>query len=192
MVLKPVFVSRSISSVLIFVGTRNFSFCSPSRGETSTIRTDDIARKQRTRPPNLVFKVDCTGRLRTGTGERPRRRQVPRPEMVDDGSGRVYFWCCAVFIREPAMETAGNGPSRIGRHGLTLCMSDTRRSDSKPPPSFQIQGLFRASEDPPRHRHRHHLLSATSLSYGFNYDDEGFLQQFNGHIQFKSPQRYPH
>ena len=149
MVLKPVFVSRSISSVLIFVGTRNFSFWSPSRGETSTIRTDDIPRKRtRTPPPNLVFDVDCTGCLRTGTGDRPRRRQVPRPEMVDDGSGRsVFLCCCAVFIREPAMETAGIGPSRSGRHGLTLCTSDTRRSDSKPPPSFQFRGHFAALID---------------------------------------------
>jgi len=33
---------------LTCVGTRNFSFCSPSRGETSTILTDDIARNRRT------------------------------------------------------------------------------------------------------------------------------------------------
>src|SRR5271169_3696249 len=45
---RPVRVSRSISSVLTCVGTRNFSFCSPSRGETSTILTDDIVRKRRT------------------------------------------------------------------------------------------------------------------------------------------------
>src|SRR5271170_6313023 len=45
---SPVRVSRSISSVLTCVGTRNFSFCSPSRGETSIILTDDIARKRTT------------------------------------------------------------------------------------------------------------------------------------------------
>ena len=144
MVLKPVFVSRSISSVLIFVGTRNFSFCSPSRGETSTIRTDDIPRlRNRTPPPNLVFDVDCTGRLRTGTGDRPRRRQVPRPEMVDDGSGRVYFCVAALYLSENRRwRLRGNGPSRSGRHGLTLCMSDTQPSDRKPPPVFKFRGYF--------------------------------------------------
>jgi hypothetical protein len=43
---RPVRVRRSMSSVFICVGTRNFSFWRPSRGETSTMRIEDMARKR--------------------------------------------------------------------------------------------------------------------------------------------------
>lgn len=36
-----------MSSHFILVGTRNFSFCRPSRGDTSTMRTDDMLRIRR-------------------------------------------------------------------------------------------------------------------------------------------------
>lgn len=36
---KPAAARRSISSTLMSVGTNSFSFCRPSRGETSTILT---------------------------------------------------------------------------------------------------------------------------------------------------------
>ena len=115
-VLNPVLVSRSISSVFIIVGTRNFSFCNPSRGLTSTILTLDIPRQ--TWPSSLMLNAlweENKGRVGGDRDERPRRTEW-RTEMVDgvfggDGFVRVVT---AIYPRIGDVETRDCGERTVG------------------------------------------------------------------------------
>src|SRR5688572_26491172 len=72
MLSRPVAVSRSISSIFAAVGTSVFSFCSPSRGPTSTMRT-------------------ATGRAISVSGDAAERAGFVVEEIGAIEHGRVLF-----------------------------------------------------------------------------------------------------
>jgi hypothetical protein len=77
-VFKPVLDNRSISSVLTWVGTRNFSFCRPSRGETSTIRTDILRNKKRGGEDKGKVEKRKEAKVRGEKGMKPLAREEKR------------------------------------------------------------------------------------------------------------------
>jgi hypothetical protein len=105
-------VSRSINSHLIFVGTRNFSFCRPSRGDTSTILTDDILR--------IPQRTAARGRLREEAGrtEAERRKGDEGREGQRGGGGRreekTLLSCVEKGMAEMVQRREASAKQRVG------------------------------------------------------------------------------
>ena len=64
---------------MTWVGTRNFSFCSPSRGETSTILTDDMVRKRKTGGNGNGNREDRKRKSEESVEEEEREEEALKP-----------------------------------------------------------------------------------------------------------------